>query len=138
MSCFNDLLKLRFFANASEEFKQAQEVGENLNTPYLDYVHVFEKKNKASHYDYYVAALDLEADMISSLDIDEDIISSVETDSLFFAYSKNKKLIENTIKAAFNVHGYLPLYTKKHKLLGKIFHTVLIDMRMIIPPASTN
>jgi hypothetical protein len=121
------------------ELKHARETSLSQLVSESDYTYIFDKNVRAAEYAFYLQVYSLYEEMVSTVPTDEkNIINYLQIDHITFAYSKNRKLIDDMIMYAYNIYGNLPLYRQKHKISGKVVHAVLTDMRMHIPPATTN
>jgi hypothetical protein len=140
MGCFDRLVKSHFLANVSAELSMARQTVKLMSHPYLAPMHFFNKKAKRVVYKdvlYYNYLLE---DMVATMAGFEgtDMIFYYQLDDTIFIYSESKKQLNDAIKYTYNTNGDIPFHRARHKIDGRIVHTVLIDTRLKFEPVSPN
>lgn len=139
MGLFQDLVKSKFLANATNELALARNVlkGDGL-VIYDDYDHPFDINLKKELYNYYLHELNFIQDLVETEYTEDEMIYYIQNDPIVFVYSRSKKQIENSLKYSHNLNGDLPVYRGRHRVKSRMVYTLLIDTRFSLRPASVN
>ena len=139
MSCFKDLIKSRFLADALKELQEAHQSIQQQAPSTGMYSYSFDKKAREAAYKFYMQVYGLKDELYrSALTDSKHIINYIQVDHISFSYSRSKKLIKEMIDYSFNLYGTLPYIRKKHVVAGVTVYTLLSDLRFSVPPAAVN
>jgi hypothetical protein len=138
--CFQKLVKSHFLANVSAELSLARQTVQKMNeaqpTPTL---FLRKKERRAEYADVvrFYSLLEGMADTLAS-EMDKKSIYYCLVDQYVFVYSKNKSQLREAIMYSHNLNGDVCVYTTRHRVLGHVVYTALINTQMCFTPSSPN
>lgn len=138
MSCFQALVSNKFIINAPHEILRAKKVILKDAGGVADgMTHSFDKNQNQLTY-YHVGNNLGFFQELYNIDAKTKRLYYLQYDRYLMIACRDKRLIDNAIKAAINVNGDVPLYRTIHTIRKVRIHTVLFNTNFTIPPSSPN
>jgi hypothetical protein len=138
MGCFKQLVESSFLSNVYSELRMAQRRLQEESVMNEDPILLFDKKEKKQQYRDYMYELHFLETIMEEGDHDDHSLYCIQEDHILFVYSRKKKLIDESIRYGFYVHGDLPICRSRYKAASGTFFTALVDTRFVFPSSSPN